>query len=144
MRHPRAPIYGEAMAWRIAADSVLVVHLAFVVFVVAGGLLAWRWRRVVRVHLAAAAYGVVILVAGFTCPLTPLENALRRRAGQAGYDGGFVERYVVGVLYPGEPPGSVGVLLLVGLIAVNTTLYAVVLRRRARVRSAASVGVGTS
>jgi hypothetical protein len=119
------------MGWRIAADSVMVVHLGFVVFVVAGGLLAWRRPWVAVLHGAAALYGAVILLVGFTCPLTPLEKALRSRAGQAGYDGGFVEHYVVGVLYPGELTAAIQSMLVVGLVAVNVGIYSVMLRRRA-------------
>ncbi len=118
------------MGWRAAADVVMVVHLAFVVFVVVGGLATWRWAQLAALHAASALYGVVILVAGFTCPLTPLEKTLRGRAGDAGYDGGFVEHYVVGVLYPGELTPAVQVGLVGGLIAVNVAVYAVTLRRR--------------
>ncbi len=132
------------MGWRVAADAVMSAHLAFVVFVVLGGLLAWRWPRAMWAHLAAAAYGVVILAVGFTCPLTPLEKALRTRAGQAGYEGGFVEHYVVGVLYPGRLTALVEIALIVGLAATNATIYTVVIRsavmrRRAEARLRAAV-----
>ncbi len=73
------------MGWRLGADVVVVVHMAFIVFVVAGGLVGLRWRRMVVVHLPAVLYGVVIQLIGFTCPLTPFEQALRRRAGATGY-----------------------------------------------------------
>jgi hypothetical protein len=120
------------MGWRLAADSVMLFHLAVVVFVVLGGMLAWRWSSAALVHLGAAAYGVVILLVGFTCPLTPLEKALRRRAGDAGYDGGFVEHYVVGVLYPGELTAVVQSVMITGLLAINVAVYAVMLHRRRR------------
>ncbi|MEM9515711.1 MAG: DUF2784 domain-containing protein [Actinomycetota bacterium] len=119
------------MGWRVGADVVMVTHLSFVVFVVVGGALAVRWRRALWIHLATALYGVTILIVGFTCPLTPLEKALRARAGQAGYDGGFVEHYVVGVLYPGELTPIITVGLAAGLIAVNAAIYVVVIRRSA-------------
>lgn len=80
------------MLHRVLADAVLVLHLAFVVFVVAGGLLALRWRWAPFVHLPAAAWGVFVELSGRLCPLTPLENALRRAAGEAGYAGGFADR----------------------------------------------------
>ena len=79
------------MGWRLAADFVLVVHMGFVVFIVAGGLLVRRRRWVAAPHLASLVYGGVIQLIGFTCPLTPFENDLRRTAGDSGYDGGFVE-----------------------------------------------------
>ena len=76
------------MWYLIAADLVLVVHLLFIGFVVGGVFLAWRWPRVIWVHLPAMVYGALIEFIGFTCPLTPLQNYLRRRAGEAGYSGG--------------------------------------------------------
>lgn len=124
------------MVWRVAAGVVVVAHLAFVVFVVAGGFLTWRWPRVAYLHLPAAAYGVVIELVGFRCPLTPLEKMLRRRAGAAGYEGGFVEHYIVPVLYPGD--FTTGVKLVVaGVVAlVNAVAYAVLWRRWREARSA--------
>jgi Protein of Unknown function (DUF2784) len=89
------------MVFRLLADLVVVVHLAFILFVAAGGLLVWRWPRLVRWHLPAVAWGIAIITIGFTCPLTPLEHYLRARSGEQGHDGGFVDRYVEGVIYPG-------------------------------------------
>lgn len=90
------------MVFRLLADLVVVAHLAFIVFVAAGGLLVWRWPALVWWHLPALAWGVAIITVGFTCPLTPLERELRRMAGQEGYQGGFVDRYLEDVIYPGE------------------------------------------
>ena len=78
------------MSARLAADAVLVVHLAFVAFVVAGGFAALRWPRIAWIHLPAACWGVLVEWLAWPCPLTPLEIALRRSAGEAGYGGGFV------------------------------------------------------
>ena len=89
------------MVFRMLADFVVAVHLAFVLFVAVGGLLVWRWPWLMRWHLPAVAWGIAIITIGFTCPLTPLEHYLRGRAGQQGHDGGFVDRYVEGVIYPG-------------------------------------------
>jgi hypothetical protein len=89
------------MVFRLLADLVVVVHLAFIVFVAVGGLLVWRWPRLVRWHLPAVAWGIAIITVGFTCPLTSLERYLRDRSGEQGHDGGFVDRYVEGVIYPG-------------------------------------------
>jgi hypothetical protein len=120
------------MGWRLSADVVMLVHLAFIVFVVAGGLLALRWRWIAAIHLPVAIYGVVIQLAGFTCPLTPLEKALRRRAGSAGYEGGFVEHYIVPVLYPGEFTTRVQLTLAGLLLVANAVVYTIVWRRRPR------------
>jgi hypothetical protein len=108
--------------WYLAgADLVVVVHLLFIGFVVGGVFLAWRWPRVVWVHIPAAAYGALVEFVGFTCPLTLLENDLRRHAGQAGYRGGFIEHYLVKVIYP---PGltrgmQVGLGVVVVLVAFS-------------------------
>jgi hypothetical protein len=89
------------MVFRLLADLVVVVHLAFILFVAAGGLLVWRWPRLVRWHLPTVAWGIAIITVGFTCPLTPLEHYLRGRSGEQGQHGGFVDRYIEGVIYPG-------------------------------------------
>jgi len=82
------------------SDAVVVVHLAFIVFVAVGGGLTWRWRWLVWVHLPAVVWGAAIVIIGFDCPLTLVEKGLRERGGEASYDGGFVDRYVEGVVYP--------------------------------------------
>jgi hypothetical protein len=90
------------MVFDVLAAVVMVVHLAFILFVAAGALLAWRWPRLVWLHVPAVVWGVGIIVIGYECPLTPLEKWLRRRAGDNGYEGGFVDRYVEDVIYPEE------------------------------------------
>ncbi len=114
------------------ADFVVVVHAAFVVFVVAGGVLALRWPKILWVHAPAAVWGIVVEYAGFICPLTPFEIALRRRAGDAGYHGGFIEHYVEGLLYPtGLTRGLQIALGTFGLLA-NVGIYWYVLQRLRR------------
>jgi len=121
------------MLHRMLADLIVVLHMAFVVFVAVGGLLAWRWPGVAYAHVPAFLWGAWIHLAGRTCPLTPLENHLRARAGSGGYSGGFVEHYVLPVLYPAFLPRLTSVGLGVFLLVFNTLLYARVLHRvRAR------------
>ena len=120
------------MPYRFAADAVLVLHAAFVLFVVLGGLLALRWPRLAWVHLPAAAWGAAIEFCGWTCPLTPLEQALRRRGGEAGYSGGFVEHYVVTLLYPQGQTRGLQLALGLFVLAVNLAVYAWVWRRTRR------------
>jgi hypothetical protein len=108
------------MWYRISADLVVMVHLLFVCFIVGGVFLTWRWPWIIWVHVPAVVYGALIEFAGFSCPLTVLENDLRVRAGEAGYSGGFIEHYVVRVIYP---PGltremQIGLGLLVLLVAL--------------------------
>lgn len=85
---------------RLLADAVLIVHFAFIVFVLLGGYAALRWRWTVLVHVPCVVWGVYIMLSGNVCPLTPLENRLRRAAGGEGYDGGFIEHYIVKIIYP--------------------------------------------
>jgi hypothetical protein len=120
------------MAYRILADLVLGVHALFVVFVVAGGLLALRWPWVAAVHLPAAVWGTLIELRGWICPLTPLEKSLRASAGQAGYEGGFIEHYLLPVLYPAGLSQGVQIVLGSLVIAVNLVVYGMLLRRAAR------------
>lgn len=122
------------MGYATLATLVLVVHGAFVLFVVAGGLLALRWPRAAWAHLPAAAWGAGIELAGGVCPLTPLENRLRDLAGQAGYDGGFVEHYLLASIYPDGLTRETQVVVGLAVVAVNVLVYAGVWRRRRRVR----------
>lgn len=120
------------MFYRFLADLVLVVHLGFVLFVALGGVLVLRWRRVAWVHLPAAVWGALIMFGGWICPLTPLENHFRRLGGEAGYQGGFVEHYVVTLLYPPGLTRGIQVGIGVGVILVNMLVYGRVLTARRR------------
>lgn len=90
------------MIYRYLADAVVVVHLGFILFVALGGILAWRWRKLIWAHIASVGWGVGIVWFGFDCPLTPLERSLRERGGEDAYRESFVDRYVEGVVYPAE------------------------------------------
>ncbi|MGD8726500.1 MAG: DUF2784 domain-containing protein [Gemmatimonadales bacterium] len=118
------------MLYRLAADAVVVLHLLFIVLVVVGGFLAWRWRWLPWIHLPAAFWGMMIEVAGWICPLTPLENALRARAGQAGYEGGFIEHYVLPVIYPGNLTRTIQIGLGLLVLLVNVVAYVRYFRSR--------------
>ena len=122
------------MLHRGLADVVLVIHLAFVLFVVLGGLAVLRWPRLAWVHVPVALYGATIEFLGFVCPLTPLEIWLRRRGGGAGYEGGFIEHYVTAALYPGGLTREVQIGLGVAVLVINAVVYYVVWRRTHGVR----------
>jgi len=108
---------------RLAADAVVLLHLAFIAFVVLGGVLA-AWRpRVAWLHLPAAAWAAWAEFSGAICPLTPLENELRRLAGQSGYAGGFVERYLIPLVYPPGLTPQVQQWLGAAVVAVNLAVY---------------------
>ena len=111
---------------RALADTVVVVHLGFILFVAAGALLAWRWPRLVWLHLPALAWSVATLTVGLACPLTALEKALRGLAGDGAYGGGFVDRYVEDVVYPDEYTGLLRAVAAVLVVAG----YAGLARRR--------------
>lgn len=118
------------MLYRVLADFVVVIHLAFVLFVVAGGLLVLRRPRLAWLHVPAAAWGALIEFAGWICPLTPLENRLRRLGGEAGYPGGFVEEYLLGILYPSGLTRTHQLVLGALVLALNLTVYGWLLVRR--------------
>ncbi|NMZ42259.1 DUF2784 domain-containing protein [Pseudomonas proteolytica] len=114
------------MLLRIAADSLVLFHLCFILFVLFGGLLALRWRRVIWLHLPAAAWGMAVEFFHLPCPLTRWENLLRHLAGQEGYGADFIEHYIIALIYPaGLTPQiqlGLGALVLVINIAVYTRL----------------------
>ena len=125
------------MVNRALADLVLLLHLAFIVFVVAGGLLALRWRWVPLVHVPAALWGVYIEISGGVCPLTPLENALRRDAGLSGYAGSFVEHYLVPLIYPDLLSQPLQLVLAGVVVLTNAFVYTAIWRRFRRGKLAA-------
>lgn len=120
------------MIYRWLADGVVIVHGLFVAFVVLGGFLALRWPRLAWVHVPAAIWGVLIEFAGWICPLTPLENSLRAMAGDAGYAGGFIEQYLLRLLYPGELTPNVRLVLGTFALGVNVVAYSLLIRRARR------------
>jgi hypothetical protein len=120
------------VTYQLLADVTVVLHLAFVLFVIGGGFLVARWPSVAWAHVPAAAWGAAVEFAGWICPLTPLENWLRERSGQPGYAAGFVEHYVVPLLYPAALSPGIQWLLGAFVVVVNLGVYAFVWRRRRR------------
>ncbi len=123
------------MSHALLADALLVLHGLFIVWVVAGGAAVWRWPWLAWLHVPAAAWGVWISWSGSICPLTPLEQRLRRAAGQAGYEGGFIDHYLGRLIYPdGLTPAwqfAIGVFVLaINLAAYALVAYRVISRRR--------------
>jgi len=123
------------MTPRLAADIVVTAHLAFIVFAVAGGFLV-LWRRWwAALHLPAAAWAAWTEFTGTICPLTPWEQALRRQAGEAGYAGGFVDHYVVPLVYPAALTPRIQLALGAFVVVANVAVYAWVWRRRQHARA---------
>jgi hypothetical protein len=120
------------MLYSLAADAVLVLHLAFIAFACGGALLVVRWPRVAWLHLPALAWAAWIVASHGICPLTPLENSLRSAAGQRGYAGGFIDHYLVPLVYPPGLTPQHQTWLAFALVAVNTLLYGWALFRQLR------------
>jgi hypothetical protein len=118
------------MEYRLAADLVVLVHCLFVLFVVLGGVLVLRYPRVAWFHVPAAIWGIGIEWLGGICPLTPLENHLRALGGQAGYHGGFIEHYLLPMLYPSGLTRTMQLALGLLVLLVNAVIYIRLVSRR--------------
>jgi len=123
------------MLYRMLASGVLVLHAAFILFVLFGGLLALRWRVLPWLHLPAVLWVILIELNGWICPLTPLENRLLEAAGARGYSGGFVEHYLLPLIYPpGLTPGLQALFAAI-VAGVNLAVYALLWHRRRTTRA---------
>ena len=120
------------MFWRAFADFIILIHMSFIIFVLLGGFLAIQWRWLPWVHLPACVWGAAIELSGWVCPLTPLENWLRYKSGEAGYAGGFIEHYAYPVIYPAGLTHHIQIYLGIGVILLNTIAYTLVFRRRSK------------
>jgi hypothetical protein len=116
----------------LAADIIVLVHLGFILFVALGGILVVKWRKVAFLHLPCALWGVLIAFGGWICPLTPLEMHFRQLAGQTGYDGGFIDHYVMPLVYPAGLTRGMQIAFGVTILTVNLLVYALVLVKRAK------------
>jgi Protein of Unknown function (DUF2784) len=119
------------MFYRLLTDLIVAFHFAFLIFVVAGGFLARRYRWLAIPHILAAAWGVYVeAMPGVVCPLTPLENRFAFRAGEAGYQGGFIEHYLVPIIYPEGLTRGMQYGLAAFVVVANVAAYSWVWRRR--------------
>ena len=123
------------MVYRVLADSVLVAHLSFILFVLSGGLLVLRWRAIAWVHVPAALWGALLEFMGWICPLTPVENWLRARGGASAYNTGFIEHYLLPIVYPVTLTREIQVVLGILVLAINVSIYSWVIRRRRKGRA---------
>ena len=124
------------MSYQLSADLVLILHLAFVLFVLLGGFLLLRWPKLVWLHLAAVTWGALIEFIGFVCPLTPLEVNLRRLGGQAGYEGDFVQHYITASLYPSGLTRKMQIGLGISVLVLNMLIYGYWIAHRRLARGA--------
>ena len=112
------------------ANLVVLIHFGFLLFVSIGGVVVLRWRWLAWIHVPAALWGVLIEIGGWICPLTPLENLLRHRAGEVGYQGGFIDRYISGVIYPQGLTRPSQMVLGILVLAINVGVYVLYFTRR--------------
>ena len=115
------------MLAKFTADILLIIHLLFILFVVLGGLLVFKWRWIALLHLPCASWGALIEFSGWICPLTPLENHYRELAGAEGYSGGFIEHYLIPLIYPAGLDKNLQIILGLTVILINGIIYALVL-----------------
>ena len=122
------------MGYRILADAAVVLHLAFILFAVLGGFLVIRWPRSAWMHVPAALWAAAVEFAGWICPLTHLENHFRLKAGMAGYPGGFIEHYLIPVIYPEALTRGLQIALGIGVLSLNVVIYlwAIIHARRSK------------
>jgi Protein of Unknown function (DUF2784) len=118
------------MWYRFLADALVVFHLCFVLFVICGGLVVVRWKWVALLHVPAALWGMLVEWTGWMCPLTPLENSFREMGGGVPYEGGFVEHYIMPVLYPVDLTRDFQVTLGTVILLINAILYGIAFTRR--------------
>jgi hypothetical protein len=117
------------MIYRIFADAVVLVHFAFILFVLFGGLAVLKRRWIAWLHIPAFIWGVLIEFAGWWCPLTPLENWLRREGGASGYPTGFIEHYILPVIYPSALTREIQIILGSVVLVLNVLIYTIAVRR---------------
>ncbi len=119
------------MIAKFTADLLVVVHFAFIVFVIFGGLLVLKWGKVSILHIPSVLWGALIEFKGWICPLTPLENHFREAAGGVGYTGGYINYYLMPIIYPEGLTQGIQIVLGVIVLAINLCVYGlVVLVRR--------------
>ena len=111
------------MIYRLTADLVVLIHLAFILFAALGGLLVLKYPRCALLHLPVLVWAVLISFANWVCPLTPLENWLRERGGLLGYETSFIEHYILPVIYPGELTRSLQIFLGLLVLVINLGIY---------------------
>ncbi|MFH1038106.1 MAG: DUF2784 domain-containing protein [PVC group bacterium] len=120
------------MLYIIFAHIVILLHLAFIIFVPLGGFLVLRRRYWAWIHVPVFAWGAAISFGGWICPLTPLENWLRHKGGELGYSGGFIEHYILPVIYPGNLTRGIQIAIGIGVLAINLIIYSIVISRALR------------
>ena len=118
------------MAYRFLADTIVFLHFCFVLFVLSGGIMVVRWKWMALLHVPAALWGMIVELSGWRCPLTPLENALRKAGGGVKYEGGFVEHYIMPILYPAGLTRDFQITLGLLIAVITIIAYTIAFSRR--------------
>jgi hypothetical protein len=122
------------MFFRFLADLVVLCHLVFVLFAAAGSLLAFRWPVAAWMHVPAAVWGALVEFGGWICPLTPLENWLRLQGNKTAYSGGFIDHYIMPILYPSGLTREIQIILGLAILVVNASIYGYIILRHRLIR----------
>jgi len=120
------------MLFQLAADFIIVLHFTFILFVLVGGILVLKWRWLIWLHLPAVIWGALISFMGWICPLTPLENMLRQAGGGEVYLTGFIEQYIVPLIYPSGFNHEMFVAIGLFVVVVNVIVYAFIFNKRGK------------
>ena len=123
------------MVYRGLSDFIVLIHFGFVFFSVIGGFLVYKWKRIIWIHLPAVFWVILIEVTGWICPLTPLENWFRLKSGTTGYQTGFIEYYILSLLYPDKLTRSFQIVLGFSLLVINLGIYTCIIRVERKRRS---------
>lgn len=129
---PRRPPEDSRLLYRIAAELLVLLHLFFIIFVLFGGLAVYKWHWLAWLHVPAAAWGAVVEYRSWVCPLTPWENQLRRMAGLEGYSEGFIEHYIIPIVYPPGITRETQLWLGAAVLLINVLVYGILLYRKMR------------
>jgi hypothetical protein len=120
------------MVYKLLTDLTVFIHLAFILFVVLGGFLVLRWRKSVYAHIPAALWGAAVEYFGLLCPLTPLENYFRNKAGYLTYKAGFIEQYITPLIYPENLKRNIQFILGSLVILINIVIYLLIIIKNKR------------
>ena len=117
------------MFTQLIADLIILIHLGFILFVIFGGLLVIKWKKFIWLHIPAVLWGILIEFFGWICPLTTLENELRQINNSGGYESGFIEHYIIPIIYPLELTREIQILMGIAVIVINLLIYSIIFKK---------------
>ncbi|MDX1651363.1 MAG: DUF2784 domain-containing protein [Brumimicrobium sp.] len=117
------------MFFKILADLVVIIHFVFILYVIFGGLIVLKYRKTVFLHIPCAIWGCLIMFAGWICPLTYIENDLREAAGTETYSDGFIQHYIIPIIYPENLTRELQAILGFSVLVLNIIVYSILIKR---------------